>query len=383
MKVKHLALIVAVLGTASAATFFFKGGDDTPTVDPREGQPLLASSLLDQVTALRVHTPTVDIDVARSDAAGGKWVVRGYHDLPADFSKIATLTKALRDAKITRFGSSRPERIATMGFDGTSIELRGAGDKPLATVHLGKNVESGGRFIKLNDETTAYVASFSAYLDTTAKNWADTTLLPAKPEEIVGIETTLPDGTTFRAKRENATAPWTTDGLAEGEKLKESEVTSLVSKLTGLRFTETADPAAEDVTAAKANARTFKVTLATGKTYDITLGRKPAPPAPPAPEPPPPPADGTEAPPPPPAPPAPQPGPVYVFVSSSDNNEAINTMMAKRGFRIYEWTFTSLPANRAALVEAAPPPPPPPAAAAPTPAPAPAPAVESTPAANP
>jgi hypothetical protein len=57
-----------------------------------------------------------------------------------------------------------------------------------------------------------------------------------------------------------------------------------------------------------------------------------------------------------------------VSVASSDTNEAINAAMERRAFQIYEWTFTSLPGNRAALVEAAPP----------TPAPAP-PAEATTP----
>jgi hypothetical protein len=60
---------------------------------------------------------------------------------------------------------------------------------------------------------------------------------------------------------------------------------------------------------------------------------------------------------------------VFAFVSSSDASDPINELMKRRGFQIYEWTYTSLPANRAALVESAPAAPEPAAASEPAPAP--------------
>lgn len=360
MKVKHLVIAVAVLGGVSLATWFAKSGNETPKADPREGQTIIDEALLKQgIGGIHLHTATGDVELATTDGSDAKWIVRSYHDLPADFSKIAALIRDLREGKIVQFASARPERLAKMEFGDTSVVLQGKDGATLRTLHLGKNYEGGGRFLKFDDEAKAYVVSANTTPDGTAKNWANTALLTTKPEEVVGLTVGFADGKSLELKRENGTAPWTSASLAEGETLKDSEINSLVSKLTGLRFSDTADPTAEDAVAARAHARAMKLTLTTGKTYDISLGRKPAPPAPPAPPPPEPAADGT-VPPAPPAPPAPQPGPVYVQVRSSDANEAINTSMEKRAFQIYEWTFTSLPADRAALVN-----PPPPKAAEP------------------
>lgn len=387
MKVKHLVIAVAVLGGASLATWLLKPDNTVASLDEREGQVLVTRDVIEKVAAIHLHTPTGDVDLATA-VPGGKWTVRNYHELPADFTKIKSLTDGLEQAKVTRFASAQAARIAQMGFDGSTLELRDADGKALRTLHLGRNVESGGRFLKFDDETKAYVASFATYLDATAKNWANTALLPAKPEEITALEVSFPEGGTLQLHRENGTAPWTATGLAEGEKLKESEINSLVTKLTGLRFTETADPTAADVQEARSHARTFKVTLATGKSYEVALGRKPAPPAPPPTATTPPPETPTgenastpepDAATPPAPPPPPPPGPVYVFIQCSDTSDPINDLMQRRGFQIYEYTFTSLPANRTALIEQAPPAAPAPTPAAPAPTPATPPVSDSVP----
>lgn len=347
MKVKHLAIAVAVLAVASAATWLAKRGDSDVPTDPRVGQPLVDDALVEKIAAVTVHTKDSSVEVARSAEANNRWIVRSYHDLPADFSKLSTLIKNLREAKVVQFASARPERLEQMDFDGSKIELRDADGNVLRTLHVGGNYESGGRFIKFDDEAKAYVASLSAYLDGTAKNWANTALVNAKPEEVVGLDIGFPDGSTLKLKRENGTAPWTAEGLAEGEKLKESDVNSLVSRLTGLRFSETADPTDEQVVAAREHARTLKLTLTTGKSYEISMGRKPAPPPPPKEET----REGEEDDEKKETAETPKPGPVYVHVESSDANDPINASMARRAFEIYEWTFTSLPENRAALIE--------------------------------
>ncbi len=353
MKVKHLVVVVAVLGVASLATWFAKRGPATAPTDPRVGQAVIDDATAEKIAAVHLHTTGGDVDVAKESGDANRWVVKSYHDLPADFSKLSTLVQNLRDAKIVQFASARPERLEKMELDQTTIKLSGTDGADLATLHLGKDYESGGRFLKFDDENKAYVASVSAYLDGTAKNWADTSLIAAKPEEVVGLEIGFPDDGSLKLKRENGTAPWTAEGLAKDEKLKDTEINSLVSKLTGLRFSDTADPKADDVVAARAHQRSVQLTLTTGKTYDIAMGRKPAPPAPPAPPPPAPDKDG-KTPPAPAAPPKPQPGPVYVDVKSSDASEPVNAMMQRLAFQIYEWTFTSLPDKRSALIEKTP-----------------------------
>jgi hypothetical protein len=184
-------------------------------------------------------------------------------------------------------------------------------------------------------------------------------------------------------------------------------MSSTLSSLGAIRFTDTADLTDPDAVAAKAHQRTVKLTTFDGKTIQITLGRKPEekklkPPSA---------TDAntgpgalgsvndltkTDAAPKAGEPVAPKPitpefetipaGPVFVTVTSSDANAPVNALMQKRAFKVSDYTFTSLPQTPAELFTA------PPASPAPAQAPSasatptestPAPASSPTPAAEP
>ena len=100
--------------------------------------------------------------------------------------------------------------------------------------------------------------------------------------------------------------------------------------------------------------RAFKLTTFDGTTTTIAVGRKPEEKRPKKPDatpltsaatPPPKPEDGS------PAPPAKDEalfdtipaGPVYVFVTSSDEKAPVNALMKKRAFQVEDYVFTSLP----------------------------------------
>lgn len=355
MKLKTLSIVAAVLAVASIATWLFKHRDTSKEADPRVGATLLDADTVAKIARIHFKTGGKEITLINQDPAGSTWVVSEYYDLPVDFSKLTKLITDLREAKVLRFVSAKSERMARMEFGDTEITLFDKDGKTIWNVDLGKSTTGGGRFIKFGKEEKAYLTGLSTWLDSTAKSWANASLVDVKPEEVTGIEVGFESGEPLKLTRENATAKWTGPTLAEGERVKESAITSMLNSLTGLRFTDTTGTDSEDAVAARAHGRTFKLTTTDGRTLTLLLGRKPAPPPPP---PPPEPAEGEEKPK---TPPAPKPGPVFAFITSSRSTDPINELMNKRAFQIAEWTFTGLPADRDALVNAAPPPPPPPA----------------------
>lgn len=400
MKLKPLALVVALLALAAGFVCWrSRTPVADPSADPRVGRPLVAVDSLDRIRGLRLVSGGQTVILA-ADRDGRSWNVPDYFALPADFGKLVTLVDSLRSAKVARFVTALPEKIERLGFTGDLIELRDADAKPFLTLHLGKNHESGGRFVRLDDEKKAYLAELDAWLDAVAKNWARSQLLDLKAEAITGLEFRFADGSTLAAKRSADTAGWTADGLPEGKELKTATLDSLVAQLTSLRFTETAEPTAPDAVAAREHAQTIVVTTKDGTTYAVALGRRPAPPAKPEtgdrkadtaanpgaisattppvtigpdgqPEvvelPPEPAADTAaqgskpEAAAPPPPPP---PGPVFAFITANREADPINALMQKRAFQIGEWILNTLPATRDPLLQDKPVPPP-----APSPAP--------------
>ena len=233
----------------------------------------------------------------------------------------------------------------------------------------------------------------SAWLDTESKNWANAELINVKPEDIAKVEIPFAEGgpiTVSRAKKEDS---WTADKTPAGQKVKADKVSSVLSSVGNIRFSETTALDDANIAPAKANLRTFKLTTFDNKSITVAMGRKPEdkklkPPAASA--------DGKSGP----AalgsvadlakkaekkegdaageekkddkPLAPEyetipAGPVFVFVTHSDASAPVNAAMQKRAYQISDYTFTGLPQKPDELFEPAP---------AATPAPAPTPEAE-------
>ena len=391
MKLKTLIVSVVVLAVLSAIVFFARRPGPPPSQDARLGKPMIDGSLVEKAAKVRISDQGKTITLARQ--SDGTWRDTSYYDLPADHAKLSGLIGNLTDAKLERLVTTNPDRIARLDFKDTKIELLDAADKPLWSVTLGKAPETGGRFVKFDDEKKAYLASLSAWLDSDPKSWANAELLNLKADDIAKVEigfpavpasTTEPKTpavpattvTVSRAKKDDA---WTADKAPANERVKADKISSLLSSIGNIRFSDTTDLTDPNVKAAKEHERVFKLTTFDGKTYTIAMGRKPEEKKlkPPTPSP-----DGktgpasmgsvtdlakqeqkekTEKKPEETKPVTPEfetipAGPVFVFIASSDASAPVNSLMQKRAFQIGDWTFTGLPQKAAELFEPAPPP---------------------------
>jgi hypothetical protein len=383
MRLKTILVTVLVLAALSVVAFIATRPEAPKVADTRINKPLVDSSVIEKAMKLRIADAGKTVELTRQ--ADGSWRVPSYYDFPADFGKLSGLIGNLTEAKLQRLVTSSPERIARLEFKDTKIELLDAADKTLFTVTLGKNAETGGgRFVRFGDEPKAFLASFTAWLDTEPKNWANTELLNLKADDIAKIEVPFAEGgpiTFSRAKKED---PWTADKTPAGQKVKADRVSTLLSSLGTIRFSDTTAPDDANAAAAKANERLFKLETFDKKVIKVAMGRKPeekklkSPAAT---------ADGKTGPaalgsvaelikkdenkePAKPGeekkddkPLAPEfetipAGPVFVTISNSDGATApVNALMQKRAFQISDYTFTGLPQKADEMFEAAPPPP--------------------------
>ena len=398
MKLRTLVVTIVVLAALSGVVWFLNRPTPPPSADSRLGRQLVDRATVEKAAQLRVTDQGKFVTVIRQP--DGTWRVPSYFDLPADFSKITGLIGNLTDAKLDRLVTSSADRIARLEFKDTKIELLDSAGKAVWSVTLGKTPDSGGgRFVRFGTEQKAFQASLNAWLDPEPKNWANAELLNVKADDVAKIEIPFADGgpiTVSRAKKEDA---WNADKTPAGQKVKADKISSLLSSVGSVRFSDTNDLTDANFTAAKANTRTFKLTTFSGKTVTVAMGRKPEdkklkPPAPTA--------DGKSGPaslgsiadlakkdekpkeadakpgeekkPDEAKPLAPEyetipAGPVFVTIANSDTAAPVNAFMTKRAFQISEYIFTGLPQKPDELFEPAPPPPAPaPVAPAATPA---------------
>ncbi len=370
MKLRTLFLTIAILAALSAAAYFGTREEAPPPADKRIGQNLLDRAVVDKAAQLRFSDQGKTVTLVRQ--ADATWRVTSYHDLPADFSKLSTFISSLTDAKLERLVTSSPDRIVRLEFKDTKIDLLDAAGKEVWTVTLGKNPETGsGRYVRFGAEAKAFLANLSAYLDTESKNWANAELISLKADDIAKIEIPFAEGgpiTFSRAKKED---PWTADKTPAGQKVKADKLSTTLSSLSSIRFSDTNDLTDANAVAAKAHERLFTLETFDKKVIKVALGRKPeekklkpaaegqAPLA----------SLGTSAdllkkdadgkPAEPAKPLTPEfetipAGPVFVNVYHGDSTAPINALMAKRAFQIADYTFTGLPQKADELFEPAP-----------------------------
>jgi hypothetical protein len=377
MNLRHLSITVAVLVALCAVAWFAQRPAAPTSADPRVGASVLTADLAARAAQVKIADQGKSVELVRQP--DGAWRVVSYHDLPADFSKLSRLVGDLTEAKIQRLVTARADRLERLEFKDTTLRLADDTGKELWQITLGKSADGGGRFLRYGAEEKGYLANLSLWLDTEPKNWADSTLVSLKADDIAGIEVgftdpAVPAVSVSRAKKEE---PWTAAHPPEGKRLKTDRVTSLLSSLVSLRFTDTTAPDDPKVAEARAHTRTLKLTTFDGKAWTIALGRKPEEKRPKpagthaeekkslAPEEPGPAAaaDATDT------PEAGEPskptepemetipaGPVFVSITTTDPAARINALMEKRAFQIGEWTYTGLPSAPADFWEDAPPP---------------------------
>jgi hypothetical protein len=391
MKLQTLVLTIAVLAVLSALVFFAQRPPKPTDLDPRTGQPVFDIKVMERTAQIRLTDQGRTVALAKK--SDGKWVVSSYYDLPADITKLGRFLDDLASAKIQRWVTRTPERLARLGFKDTSIALLDPANKSIWRLALGKDAEGGGRFVRFADEPKGYLANLSAYLDSDPKNWADSQVLSLKSDDFSGVEIAFAGSDSAVATRARKEDAWTAEKAPAGQRIKGDRITSLLGSFTSLRFQDTSDLADANAEAARKNSRTVRFTTFDHRTITVQLGRKPeekiAKPAEPAK------AEnrkesapatdsrpaGTEpaaapgatsesksAQPEPASPPPAKPeepkvetipaGPVYVFISDSDAAAPVNALMKKRAFQILDWSFTSLPQKPDELFEPIPTPPP-------------------------
>lgn len=386
MKLRTVIVTVALLAVLSAIVAFVRRPASAPSSDPRINQPVVDASVLEKAAKLRLSDAGKSVELVRQ--ADGTWRVPSYYDMPADFSKLASFVGSLSEAKLQRLVTSNAERLARLEFKDTKIELIDSANKPVTSVTLGKTAEvGGGRYVRFGNEQKAYLANLAVYLDVEPKNWANAELYNVKADDVSKIEIPFNGGSTVTFSRTKKDEPWTATPPQPGQQVKSDKIATLLNSLGTLRFSDTATLDAPNVTAAKANMRTVKLTTFDNKTLTIALGRKPEekkikPPAPAT--------DGKSGPaalgtvadlnkeksnerasddqkadapgantPPGSKPLAPEfetipAGPVYAFASHSEAAAPINSLMQKRAFQVSDYVFTSLPATPGDLFEPVP-----------------------------
>lgn len=282
MKTKPLLITVVILGVIAGIAYWIRSPRQPAeeTTSPRIGQPAVGPEILSRVSRVEIESQTGDEPVIL-ERTGNRWRMPAYYNLPADFSKLESLTKRLQEADVARFVTRNPERLARLDLGKSIIRLYD-GDELIETVELGDTGQNGGVFVRFGDSEAAFLLTSSIWIDADQSNWPLKKPLDLNYEEdIQAITLSLPDGETVRFAREVADSEFTPDDPAlAGRTLKPTELSRFANTLLNARFTDVRETDHADVVAARENAREFVFETFTGDTIALRVGRKPAEPIP-------------------------------------------------------------------------------------------------------
>jgi hypothetical protein len=246
---------------------------------------VLPNLAVNDISKIQFRTTAATVTLEKKDAV---WRVAERSDYPADFEKIRQFIQTLWGLKAAQEMQVGPSQFGRLKIaapsegpgSGTQIDLKGASDKQIGTLIIGKGTEQGeeraggGRFVynpAVKDRVYLVSEAFLSLDPLTPSQWLDKSfIIPAALKEITQSPWSNNPG--WKISRDNQKADWKLDNAQPAEKLDESFVRTLqifTPNFVDVRPASTS----QDETGLK---DPFHVQLSTfdGFRYDLFLGKQ-------------------------------------------------------------------------------------------------------------
>ncbi len=203
------------------------------------GEPLLPDLSADEIQQIFIEDGDGDtITLVRSEDG---WVLPDKDDYPVLSDSVDTLLDGLLAIDTSRLitntvSSHRRLKVAVDEFE-RKIVLSSA-TATLRTIYIGSAPNFGSVHVRLEGDVDTYltddIAAHQANAD--AASWVDTTYISLSRDEVQAIRLKNANGTFEFEKDEEGN--WNLVGLAEGEKLNASAMSTLETRATSVYMTE-------------------------------------------------------------------------------------------------------------------------------------------------
>ena len=196
-------------------------------------------------------------EIAEGEAA--RWVAVTKDRYPADPDTIAQFLTSLAALKLNEKLTDDPERLARLQLEAPDapaarsrrVTVLAADGSVLADLFVGRTVArmvgetEGGTYLRLGDETQAWLAAGAVALPDDVLGFVDRRLTSLPKDTVRRVSITQADGTLVMAERETPTYPLKVkSGLPENTPADPSQVVRLAQLLEQLSFEDVAAAAA-------------------------------------------------------------------------------------------------------------------------------------------
>jgi len=204
-----------------------------PSGTPAERPRKILEGKIDPAAASRIRVVGNDGKSAELAKREGGWVLVSGGDYPVQTTKVSELLGKLPGLLAGSVVTNKPSHHAALEVAASSfqreIQIDQAG-KPTLHFYLGTSAGIKDVHLRLAGEDSVYLAKdLSAYdWGTLPADWVNTEFLKIDRDSIVGLNIQNKEGAVELSKGQDG--KWSLTDLAEGTKLKDSEVESLLAR---------------------------------------------------------------------------------------------------------------------------------------------------------
>jgi hypothetical protein len=202
-----------------------------------EGELLFGEIDVEQIVALTIRDQANG--QLRLAKELGAWVLPDAGNYPCNEGAVpgflVKLTSLTADRLVTETRSSHG-RLKVSADDFESVVEFGLSDGTSHVLYIGTTPSYGVAHVRAEDQNQVYLVSGLSAMDATARvaSWIDTQYVTLAQDEVFAV--VLENGKGRVAFTKDNAGTWTMPGLGVDETLKESAVTSLVSRASSLRM---------------------------------------------------------------------------------------------------------------------------------------------------
>ena len=252
MKGKQLALVLVLLVAVGGIALFLNHRNSaswSETATTSSGKVL--DFPLNDVSQVTIKESGAELNLVKKDDV---WTVKERADYPADFDKVSALIRKLwelRPVQDVKIGPSQLARLqltepAPGSTNGTLLDLKGAGDKRIAALLLGKKSlrnsdqpasEGGGfpvgRYVMGQDGSNRVYLVSETFdeIQTKPEQWLSRDFIKIENPKSIAVTGTAP-AMNWKIVRDAATSPWKLTDPKPGEELDNAKAAGVASIFT-------------------------------------------------------------------------------------------------------------------------------------------------------
>lgn len=294
MKGKQLAFVLVLLvALGGVALFLGQRNSASWSNTATKVDSKILDFPLNDVLHVTIKENSTELNLARKD---GVWTVAERTDYPADFDKVGTLIRKLwelRAVQEVKIGPSQLGRLELAEPDqgsntsGILIDLKGAGDKRIAALLVGK------KYLKNSDQPTADGGGFPAgryvmgedgsnraflvsdtfdEVQTKPEQWLNREFVKIENPKLIAVAGAAAEPN-WKITRDAAVAPWRLAETKPGAELDNSKASAVASMFSAPSFADVLAPDAATAETGLDKPSTVRIETFDNFVYDLRIGK--------------------------------------------------------------------------------------------------------------